>query len=355
MDEIIIERPRWGSRMGHKRRAGRFDGKVEARRDPEGLPFRIGLKRAAVQARATKMLNENLRPLQRYLESQVDRPWDKVWSEISQNLRVTSAVQQHVRDHVVGLCRDLGGHPGRYDPGAARNGQLDRLEDFHFQMYVDPRTGLLRRNKHFKTWQRKRREEAAAVVRQRSARMREVASDLQLHLFDDGAWWEVRLAPIPIERVTESTGNTVRDHSSPAALCRRRAGNHAHDAFVLRALWPARRLRDRQTPAFAKGNAGSEAAALTVQPPSRDRYHRRAPSATCGLPRPRFLTARRPARSACAPSSSPRRWRDADPSRPGALVHKNRQNLAMHRRPDHPAAVAMIEIAGAGLARRTTV
>jgi hypothetical protein len=24
MDEIIIERPRWGSRMGHKRRAGRF-------------------------------------------------------------------------------------------------------------------------------------------------------------------------------------------------------------------------------------------------------------------------------------------------------------------------------------------
>jgi hypothetical protein len=215
MDEIIIERPRWGSRMGHKRRAGRFDGKVEARRDPEGLPFRIGLKRAAVQARATKMLNENLRPLQRYLESQVDRPWDKVWSEISQNLRVTSAVQQHVRDHVVDFVAIRVVIQDGTIRVPARNGQVDRLEDSHFQMYVDPRTGLLRRNKHFKTWQRKRREEAAAVVRQRSARIREVASDLQLHLFDDGAWWEVRLAPIPIERVTESTGNTVRTIHRP--------------------------------------------------------------------------------------------------------------------------------------------
>ena len=68
MDEIIIERPRWGSRMSHRRRARRFDRKVEARRDPEGLPFRIGLKRAAREAGQSKSLNENLRPLQRYLE-----------------------------------------------------------------------------------------------------------------------------------------------------------------------------------------------------------------------------------------------------------------------------------------------
>jgi hypothetical protein len=250
MDEIIIERPRWGSRMGHKRRAGRFDGKVEARRDPEGLPFRVGLKRAAVQARATKMLNENLRPLERYLESQVDRPWDKVWSEISQNLRVTSAVQQHVRDHVVDFVAIRVVIQDGTIRVPARNGQLDRLEDSHFQMYVDPRTGLLRRNKHFKTWQRKRREAAAAVVRQRSARMREVASDLQLVR---------RRRMVGGAPCTDSDRTRDREHrqhrenhSSPAALCRRRAGNHAHDAFVLRALWPARRLRDRQTPASRK-------------------------------------------------------------------------------------------------------
>jgi hypothetical protein len=210
MDEIIIERPRWGSRMGHHRRGRRLDGKVVTRRDPDALPPQIGMKRAALLAGTTKSLNENLKPLQRYLESQINRPWSKVWSEISQNLRVTNAVQQHVRDHVLDFVaiRVVSKDGTIWVP--MRNGRLDRLEDSHFEMYVDPRTGLLRRNKHFKTWQRKRRDEAAAAARQRSKRMRELAPDRQLHLFDDGAWWEVRLAPIPIERVTEASGTTPK-------------------------------------------------------------------------------------------------------------------------------------------------
>lgn len=165
MDEIIIERPRWASRMGHKRRARRFDGKVDVRRDPEGLPFRVGLRRAARQAGASKMLNENLRPLQRYLESQINRPWDKVWSEISKNLRVTSAVQQHVRDHVPDFVaiRVVTKDGALWVP--IRNGRLVRLEDSHLRMYVDPRTGLLRKNKHFKSWTRKRRDDGAAIAR----------------------------------------------------------------------------------------------------------------------------------------------------------------------------------------------
>ena len=210
MDEIIIERPRWGSRMSHKRRAGRFDRKVEVRRDPEGLPFRVGLKRAALMAGTPKNLNENLRPLQRYLESQINRPWDKVWSEISTNLRVTSAVQQHVRDHVT----DFVAIRATVKDGAIwvpeRGYWPVRLEESNFQMYVDPRTGLLRRNKHFKTWNRKRRDERLAAARQFAERMREIEPGLQLHRFDDGTWWEVRLALIPTEPVTIESGNGVR-------------------------------------------------------------------------------------------------------------------------------------------------
>jgi hypothetical protein len=91
-----------------------------------------------------------------------------------------------------------------------RNGRLVRLEDSHLRMYVDPRTGLLRRNKRFKTWTRKRRDEAAEVARQLAERMRELAPGLQLHRFDDGTWWEVRLAPVPIETVKVESGNIVR-------------------------------------------------------------------------------------------------------------------------------------------------
>jgi hypothetical protein len=213
MDEVIIERPRWGSRMGHKRRARRFDGKVEARRDPEALPFRVGLQRAARQAGTSKMLDENLRPLQRYLESQINRPWDKVWSEISQNLRVTSAVQQHVRDHVPDFVaiRVVAKDGANWVP--ERSGRLVRLEESYVRMYVDPRTGLLRRNKHFKSFSRKRRDEEAAVARHLAERMRELAPGLQLHRFDDGTWWEIRLAPIPSRPVTVGSGKYTRTYN----------------------------------------------------------------------------------------------------------------------------------------------
>jgi hypothetical protein len=49
---------------------------------------------------SAKELNENLSPLRRYLERQVGRPWNKVYSEIAEHLRPDNVVQQHVRDHL---------------------------------------------------------------------------------------------------------------------------------------------------------------------------------------------------------------------------------------------------------------
>ena len=213
MDEIIIERPRHGSRMGHHRRGRRMNGKLTSRRDPDALPYQIGLKRAARQAGPSKSLNENLTPLRRYLERQINRPWNKVWSEISANLKVASAVQQHVRDHVPDFVAI---QPVAKD-GAIwvkiRGGRLIRLEESDFRLYVDPRTGLLRPNKHFKTWTKKRREENAAADKHRAERVRELAPDLQLHRFDSRGWWEVRLAPIPVKPVTINTGTMSRTYN----------------------------------------------------------------------------------------------------------------------------------------------
>lgn len=47
-----------------------------------------------------KSLNENLKPLERYLESQVGRSWNKIYSEIRRNLNANSAVQLHVLQHI---------------------------------------------------------------------------------------------------------------------------------------------------------------------------------------------------------------------------------------------------------------
>src|SRR4051794_34642498 len=69
MAQVIIERPRRGSRLptkgkGYDRRAARlgWDNAVKA----EGIKVRGG---------RGKSLNENLAPLRRYLASQLGRPW----------------------------------------------------------------------------------------------------------------------------------------------------------------------------------------------------------------------------------------------------------------------------------------
>jgi hypothetical protein len=63
-----------------------------------GRPAREGI-RACWQGR-TKILNEHLGPLRRYLDRQIGRPWDKVFSEICARIDRSNAVQDHVRDHV---------------------------------------------------------------------------------------------------------------------------------------------------------------------------------------------------------------------------------------------------------------
>ena len=253
MFEVIIERPRWGSRMSYPRRAKRMDAKIVGARDPDVLLSKLGMKRGAKFARASKMLNENLAPLRRYLESQVNRPWDKVWSDICENLSTASTVQQHVRDHIIDF---VGMHSFVKDGTvfvAPRYGRLQPLAELQYRLYVDPRSGLLRKNKHYKSWQAKHREMKAAAEKHRATRMREIAPNLQAHKLDDNCWWEIRLAPIPTRMVTYPApqGQTrqyiVRDAFTDVVQRARLS-----TLPVGRALRQARRLCGNQAPALAQ-------------------------------------------------------------------------------------------------------
>jgi hypothetical protein len=215
MFEIIIERPRSGSRMGLLRRNNRFDGKVASRRDPDALAFRIGMRRAAVEGRSRKMLNENLAPLRRYLESQVNRPWDKVWSDICANLKATSTVQQHVRDHVADFVAVRTFNQDGTLWVVERGDYPRRLSESRYWLYVDQRTGLLRRNKHYKSWKQSRRDIETSAAKERAARMRELGPDVQAHRLNDGIWWEVSLAPIPVETMTVTRDGRPHQRARP--------------------------------------------------------------------------------------------------------------------------------------------
>lgn len=182
MFKVIVERPR-----GYKG----TDTRANRRRDDFEGPQFLGM-RAGYGYRA---LNENLRPLQRYLRSQVGRPWNVVHSEIARTIDRRNTVQQHVYQHIENfVATKVAWQDGRLvDLGAY--GGIDELRQ---ELYVDPRTGLIRLNKNYRTWSQQRRDRGREQEADLDNRRRIIDDATQLHLID-GEWYEIRFAPLPEE------------------------------------------------------------------------------------------------------------------------------------------------------------
>jgi hypothetical protein len=203
MAKVLVERPRLGTRE----RLKRCKRHQRPWRDPDDTLEREPMSRG----RGTKHLSENFGPLTRYLQSQVGRPWDKVYAEISAHLRPTNAVQQHVRDHLedfvmVRVWRDADGLVG-----ANRWGKPVRVDDpfARTRFYVDPR-GLLRACKQ-------KRQHARQVP---DSDVRWDGAWRQLRRID-GMWYAFQLAPVPRDASERARardaffGTTVRDIIKP--------------------------------------------------------------------------------------------------------------------------------------------
>lgn len=92
MFKVIVERPRLGGNYyRHK--------PISIVGEAEDLPKYESMTMPYNQGHARKQLNENLSPLIRFLDKQVGRPWDSVWSELCEYLDSSSAVKKHVKDH----------------------------------------------------------------------------------------------------------------------------------------------------------------------------------------------------------------------------------------------------------------
>lgn len=189
MSKVIVERPRTGRAAGDLR-----PGRTRAVMDDDGEPLRTRAPLKGDRERRSKRLNETLNPLKRYLGKQIGRPWDKVFSEIAENLKVTSTVQQHVRDHIedfVAIRTRM--KAGKVIAAAHLWGGERALEDDYRRYYVHPRTGLLRENPNWGGWNARHRAKRAAEDAELATRMREIDARTQAHKLKDDVWWEVRL------------------------------------------------------------------------------------------------------------------------------------------------------------------
>lgn len=222
MSKVIVERPRRGRAV-----AGKKPGRTRALTDDDGEPIKAkGAREPKGREQRTKGLNETLNPLKRYLASNVGRPWNKVYSEISEHLKPTSTVQQHVRDHL----EDFVAIKTRMRAGQVmvtpRFGGERALADHHSLYYVHPRTGILRKNEHYQRWGARWRAARLKAEAELAKRMRIVDDKTQLHLFD-GAWWEVKLAKIPAHGAYEDVVHRSRLVRTPVAGLYGREGVYA--------------------------------------------------------------------------------------------------------------------------------
>jgi len=158
MSKVIVERPRRGGKTGSHhpyRLAKKFDVFI----DEDGQldvadEFTTGPNRAPMRARRLgydhKQLNENLNPLWRYLDSQVGRLWDDVYSEVCEHINPNSTVQQHILVHLfqhVELNAYFGEDNKLYANTKYGAGPTLLDEESYFSrfqsLYVHPITGVL--------------------------------------------------------------------------------------------------------------------------------------------------------------------------------------------------------------------
>jgi hypothetical protein len=190
MYKVIVERPR----------RGKYGYAAAARlRDDFDGPMRLGT-RAGYGYRA---LNENLAPLRRYLQAQIGRPWNKVFSEICAGIDRRNTVQQHIHQHIREfIAIDVGVRNGRWVDLAADWRFLWNDSGMSQALYVDPRTGLIRRNKNYRSWRRSDAQRRQREQLEIATRRRVVDKRTMLLLLDD-VWFRVEVEALPKERLVE--------------------------------------------------------------------------------------------------------------------------------------------------------
>ncbi len=103
MHKVVIERPRWNpGRSKNGRRANLPD---------ELLPKVEGMRRPYIRR---KGLTDLLGPLRRWLQAQVGRPWNDVYSEACAVIKPDSIIRAHVKTHLLQFVqRDTLMHDGK--------------------------------------------------------------------------------------------------------------------------------------------------------------------------------------------------------------------------------------------------
>lgn len=145
---------------------------------------------------------KNAVPLRRWLNSQVGRPWSKVFAELSLTFDARTVAGHGVREHVNGYVHLK---VMEVDGELKAATQWGDVHNIGCDLYVAPDTGLLQRGHIDETYRARTARQREEMRVEREADQVRVSKTRQLHKVD-GNWFWVDLAPIePPKYITPRT------------------------------------------------------------------------------------------------------------------------------------------------------
>lgn len=194
--KVLVERARKGGVGNRESRRNRHETRqackdVAFNDEIETDNFR-GMKRVHTAKKNSydnlKELNENLKPLRRFLKSKIGCKWDDVYKEIMSGLNLNNAVQYHVWQHLIGFG-EVETKTYMENGIVMASGVLGprSMTDSPYggdEFYVDPRDGTLRCTKKISS-PRNRNKNRTDSYRDPKNPM------LQYHKVD-GVWYEFK-------------------------------------------------------------------------------------------------------------------------------------------------------------------
>jgi len=244
MHKVVIERLRWNPGPGKNRRRANLPDEL--------LPKSEGMQRPHFNR---KGLTDLLGPLKRWLQSQVGRPWNDVYSEACAVIKPDSIIRAHVKTHLLEfVLRTTFMHEreawyfDRWGRACLVLSEQSRWRRF----YVHPETGMLEAipRKPRSYWEAQKRQEPVTVqwISNRLARK-------QIR----GLWFECYFEVVPVDGRFKAY-----DHALERVVLRSGLAKHDKQYFlcVRKRQLSKRELRDlklRNTPTPHFGKAQSSA------------------------------------------------------------------------------------------------
>lgn len=253
------ERHRSYDRFGNYRKLRKFN---KAGEEGEGLPVREGMKHRYTINYNTKDLNENLNPLWGAVRKNVGRRWDSFYSDLCKVFDKRSVINQHILDHLFQeVEREV--YVGDDDQLYVRNnyGRGDTpLRESYTEFYVDPRDGILKVNKHYRSRNAVNQQRAAEKRREEAKVFRQLNNGNVLRCVE-GVWFEFEMKPYPVgtyitkkplnkdvfkvygrEKDWDSMSEAERDRHGVKVYVGETAYDVFHKTFVRIDEWMARRF-----------------------------------------------------------------------------------------------------------------